>query len=150
LADGQQMSRKIRYGEEPSVPTCGPPSRTASSPAPLVTTERNIMHRAIPWILSALVLAPIAAVVAADVPAAPDGWRTESPRDEIRPAFSYTATGSRDGKGALVITHDRREGLDGAWVKTFPVEGGRFYRFHAVRKTTNVKSPRRSAFVRIL
>ena len=73
----------------------------------------------------------------------------ESPRDEIRPTFAYAAKGGRDGKGAFLITHDRREGLDGAWVKTFPVEGGRFYRFHAVRKSTGVPVPRRSALVRI-
>jgi hypothetical protein len=63
------------------------------------------------------------------------GWRTISPRDEIRPRFESEATGSRSGKGSLVIRHDAREGLDGAWTKTFPVTGGHYYRFEAFRKT---------------
>jgi predicted amidohydrolase len=74
----------------------------------------------------------------------------EAPRDEIRPAFAYTPKGGRDGKGAFVITHDRREGLDGHWARTFTVKGGQFYRFHAVRKVHNVEVPRRSAVVRII
>jgi predicted amidohydrolase len=82
--------------------------------------------------------------------AAPDGWRAEAPRDEIRPAFSHIPQGGRDGKGTLVITHDRRDGLAGAWVRTFPIKGGRFYRFHAVRKVSGVAVPRLSAVVRLI
>jgi predicted amidohydrolase len=80
----------------------------------------------------------------------PDGWQTSAPRDEIRPAFSYIPTGGRDGKGSLVITADRREGLDGRWTKTLPVQGGRTYRFHAAYRSDNVTTPRRSAVARIL
>src|SRR4051794_37426253 len=58
--------------------------------------------------------------------AAPDGWTTAAPRDEIRPAFAYEADGGPDGKGAFVVQHDRREGLDGWWTKTFPVSGGKY------------------------
>ena len=54
-----------------------------------------------------------------------------------------------DGAGSLVITHDGREGLDGWYEKSFPVQGGEFYRFHAVRKMRNVNVPRQSALVRI-
>ncbi len=83
------------------------------------------------------------------VAAAPDGWTVRSPREEIRPDFAWEPQGGRNGRPAFVIRADAREGLDGAWVKTFPVEGGRSYRFHAVRKTENVVLPRRSAVVRI-
>jgi len=81
---------------------------------------------------------------------APDGWQTAAPRDELRPRFVYTVKGGRDGKGAFGIVHDQREGLDGYWTRTFPVQGGRFYRFHAVRKISAVRVPRRSAVVRVV
>src|SRR5437763_12838040 len=82
--------------------------------------------------------------------AAPDGWTTAAPRDEIRPNFSYDPAGGRDDKGSLRIAADKREGLDGFWTRTYPITGGRFYRFHAARKVTNVAAPRRSAVVRLL
>jgi predicted amidohydrolase len=81
---------------------------------------------------------------------APEGWRTAAPRDEIRPQFAFDATGGRDGKGSFVITHDQRDGLHGFWTKTFPVEGGRHYRFQAMRRVENVAVPRRSAAARII
>ena len=80
---------------------------------------------------------------------ATDGWQTAAPRDELRPRFVYTAKGGRDGKGTFGIMHDQRKGLDGYWTRTFSVQGGRFYRFHTVRKISAVRVPRRSAVVRI-
>src|SRR5579871_779319 len=79
-----------------------------------------------------------------------DGWQATAPRDEIRPAFSYNPKGGRDSRGSLMIAADRREGLDGRWTKTLPVQGGRPYRFHAVRRVDNVETPRLSAVARIL
>jgi predicted amidohydrolase len=40
--------------------------------------------------------------------------------------------------------------LHGWWQQTFPVAGGQYYQFHAVRKVGNVEAPRRSAVARIL
>ena len=54
----------------------------------------------------------------------------------------------RNGQGAFVIMH-QTEGLDGAWSKTYAIEGGKHYRFRVDRKTVNVKSPRLSALVKI-
>jgi predicted amidohydrolase len=71
------------------------------------------------------------------------GWIEQSPRDEIRPAFS------RNGD-ALVITHDAREGLDGWYQQKFGVVGGDFMKFSATRKTTGVENPRHSGLVRIV
>ena len=74
-------------------------------------------------------------------------WKSMSPRDEIRPHFSD------EGEGTalrLIIEADVREGLHGWWTRSLPVEGGRHYRFHVLRKTTGVESPRRSAVVRVL
>ena len=50
---------------------------------------------------------------------------------------------------ALLIEADGREGLDGAWAKTFPIQGGHYYRFSAVRNVENVALPWRSAVVKI-
>jgi predicted amidohydrolase len=80
----------------------------------------------------------------------PDGWSARSPRDEIRPAFSFEAKGGPKQTGSLVIRHDAREGLDGWFQKSFAVNGGEFYRLQAARKLTGVTVPRRSALVRVL
>jgi predicted amidohydrolase len=95
------------------------------------------------------VLAILLASCAAPAPA-PQDWRTGAPRDEIKPAFRYEPSGGRDGKGSLVIEHDRREGLQGYWVRSFPVEGGSYYKFEAARRVREVTLARRSAVVRIL
>ena len=71
------------------------------------------------------------------------GWTEQSPRDEIRPAFS------RKGD-ALIITHDAREGLDGWYQQTFAVQGGDFFKFSATRLTTGVENARHSGLVRIV
>ena len=84
---------------------------------------------------------------AADLPA---GWQTMSPRDELKPRFSFNPKGGPKGEGTFVIAHDEREGLHGWFQKSFPVEGNKHYRFAAVRKVHNVTVPRRSAVVRIL
>lgn len=85
---------------------------------------------------------------AADQP--PGGWTSASPRDEIAPKFRYDARGGRDGKGALVMESDAREGLAGSWTKTVPVKGGQWYRFEAFRRVKNVAAPRRSVVARVL
>jgi predicted amidohydrolase len=79
----------------------------------------------------------------------PDGWATAAPRDEIRPAFAYEPVGGLDGKGAFVITADRRDGLDGFWTKAYPVSGGKYYRFQAFYQAANVTVPRRSILVKL-
>ncbi|MBI3856627.1 MAG: carbon-nitrogen hydrolase family protein [Planctomycetes bacterium] len=81
---------------------------------------------------------------------APEGWSFASPREEIRPRGSFDPKGGRDGKGSFVIVHDRREGLQGCWTRTFEVDGGKHYRFRAARKVRDVALPRRSAVVKIL
>jgi predicted amidohydrolase len=81
--------------------------------------------------------------------AAPNGWTTAAPRDEIRPAFAYDPAGGPDGKGCLTIKADGREGLDGWWTKTFPVTGGKHYRFAASYQAKGVAVPRRSVLVEI-
>jgi len=76
--------------------------------------------------------------------AAPDGWSPVSPRDEIRPVYSFEPAGGPDGRSCLVIKADGRDGLDGCWQKTFPVVGGKHYRFTARYRAEGVAVPRRS------
>jgi predicted amidohydrolase len=77
------------------------------------------------------------------------GWTMNSPRDELRPEFEYIPPDGRNGE-RFAISHDRREGLDGWWGKTFPVTGGTTVKFASFRRTTRVDSPRRSAVARIV
>ena len=99
-----------------------------------------------------LVVAILLAITCPAFPAPatePAGWTTASPRDEIRPLFSYEATGGLSGAGCFVIEHDEREGLDGCWRKTVPIRGGRYYRFCVFRRVANVTAPRQSALVQV-
>lgn len=99
--------------------------------------------------MAATVLACFAAPLAFSTEA-PAGWSAQSPRDEIRPAFSYDPKGGKSGSGALIIATDAREGLDGRWVRTEPVVGGTFYAFRASYRVENVSVPRRSVSPRII
>jgi predicted amidohydrolase len=78
-----------------------------------------------------------------------EDWTPAAPRDEIRPAFASEPTGGVDGKGALLIRADDREGLDGWWTKTFAVTGGKHYRFQAFYQASHVALPRRSIVVKL-
>ncbi len=81
--------------------------------------------------------------------AAPAGWTTEALREEIRPKFLYNAKGGRSGAGSFVIETDARDGLDGFWRRSFPVEGEKFYKFDAYRKVTGVQFPQQCAVVTV-
>lgn len=98
----------------------------------------------------ALIALFIVVALADGAKTAPDGWQASAPRDEIRPRFDYNPKGGKDGKGALLIIADEREGLDGYWVKAFSITGGRHYRFFALRKIENVTETGRSLVVRII
>ncbi len=98
-----------------------------------------------PRINAATVTFPLLLALACSADQLPEGWRAVSPRDELRPAFSFEPAGGPNGTGSWVITHDGRDGLDGWFEKTFPVSGGEYYRFHAARKVHNLVVPRRSA-----
>lgn len=79
-----------------------------------------------------------------------DNWTTATPRDEIRPRFYVKSNSGPRETVSLCIATDDREGLAGFWTKTFPIVGGKFYRFECVRKLEGAAVPRRSALVRIL
>jgi predicted amidohydrolase len=79
----------------------------------------------------------------------PEGWQGVAARDEIKPVFSFNPKGGPSHTGSLVIRTDQRAGLDGHWEKTFPVKGGQWYCFRALRHVENVPVPRRSVLVRV-
>ena len=106
------------------------------------------MRRQLAWVLvicGSFITASIA--IAQD---APGGWKAAAPRDEIKPSFKYEAKGGAVNGERLIIQCDEREGLDGYWIKTLPVEGGKHYRFSAKRRIEHVESPRRSVVARLL
>jgi predicted amidohydrolase len=111
----------------------------------------NVLPSIAPGLLRLVACAALALpALAGETSTPPPGWSTASPREEIRPEFAFEPNGGRAGQGALIVRHDDREGLDGCWSKTFPVQGGRFYQFRVFRRTTGVEVPRRSAVVRLL
>jgi predicted amidohydrolase len=71
-----------------------------------------------------------------------NGWRPVAPREEVRPHFGIKADHS------LTIRADARDGLDGYWEKSVPVQGGKYYKFTAFRRFSGSGEPRRSAFAR--
>ena len=82
--------------------------------------------------------------------AAPPGWETFSPRQEISPDFAYDPAGGPDHGGSFSIASGKREGLVGRWTHTFPIEGGKHWRFSVLRKMSGPGEPRRTAVARIL
>ena len=102
-------------------------------------------------ILGIVVFGSAAGQLFASQPAinAPHGWTTTAPREEIRPKFDYVAKDGPEGRPSFIIRMGNREGLQGAWTKTYSIKGGKHYRFHALRRTTNVPVARRSALAKI-
>jgi predicted amidohydrolase len=99
----------------------------------------------------ALVLTALSASIG--VPAgeggAPEGWTTAAPREEIRPPFAFDAQGGPHGTACFIIRADQREGLDGCWRKTFPIQGSKYYHFESFYKAKGVPVPRRSIVAKI-
>ncbi len=107
------------------------------------------MARYGPSCVAVILFAGSAACLAAETSlSGPDGWSASSPRPEIAPAFSVESDQGRGGP-ALVVACDDREGLHGVWSKTWPVTGGKHYRFSAWRKTDGIDSPRRCVLATI-
>jgi predicted amidohydrolase len=80
----------------------------------------------------------------------PEDWTTAAPREELRPNFKFDPKGGMNGKGAFTITADARVGQHGWLYRPYSVTGGKFYRFYAVRKVSNIAVPRKSVYARVL
>ncbi|MDA0832696.1 MAG: carbon-nitrogen hydrolase family protein [Planctomycetota bacterium] len=77
-------------------------------------------------------------------------WQPQAYRDEIKPEFYIEKGTGRNGGDSLVIQTDERPKLQGFYVRSFPVDGGKHYRFEMFRRVTNVAVPRQAVFVRVL
>ena len=77
----------------------------------------------LPYVLLALTFGVLAGQAASSLPPAPNGWQAFSPRDELRPEFTYNPKAGPSGKGAFIIRTGKLEGLDGHWAKTFQLAG---------------------------
>ena len=86
---------------------------------------------------------------ASDPIGSPPGWHTSSPRAEITPEFIYEPKGGVDSAGCWVIRTDARDGLDGAWTRTLPVAGGKYYKFTAWYQARAVPLARRSVVAKL-
>ncbi|MFP6854607.1 MAG: hypothetical protein VB980_02395, partial [Opitutales bacterium] len=104
--------------------------------------------------ISSIAFFMLAGVAATTAPAKDEepewnGWLPFSPREEIRPAFAVREKGGPDGRGGLLIRHDARDGLDGAWSKTFEVEGDAHYRVTAFALDRKVENPRANRYLEL-
>jgi predicted amidohydrolase len=62
---------------------------------------------------------------------------------------ALAAEGEKTDDGGLTLTASDHEGITGYWENTFPVEGGKWYRFGTKRKAAGIAYPRRSCVVRV-
>ena len=97
-------------------------------------------------LFSCLFVATLVPLCASTPDPSHDGWAPTSPREEIRPHFEFIRT---KGSPRLITRMDKREGLHGAWTKTYEIHGGKHYRFYAERRLTGVAHPRRHALAKI-
>ena len=61
----------------------------------------------------------------------PEGWSQYATRDELLPDFSFAfgiGSDQRSESPVLKISAGNRDAVDGAWVTTIPVTGGKYYR----------------------
>ncbi len=90
------------------------------------------------------VLLPLSSILlSAAVALSGPQWTLKSPRPEI------ATEGIVLEDGTLSLTAENREGLNGFWEATFPVDGGDWMQFSAIRRAERVEYPRRSCAVRI-
>ncbi|MDZ4798624.1 MAG: carbon-nitrogen hydrolase family protein [Bryobacteraceae bacterium] len=81
--------------------------------------------------------------------AAPPGWQPVAFREEIRPNFRHEPAGGRNNAESLIIETDARDGLDGAWKRSFPVQGGSWYKFSVWRKTSGTDYPQQCSAITV-
>ncbi len=110
-------------------------------------------RKAVLSILLLLVSSPTLRGAAEGSTEAPDGWRSFSVREEIAPRFwvekSFDATGGTVDYG-LGLAGRGSEAVDGRWMRTVPVEPGKFYDFRAAFLAKGVESLERSVLARVV
>ena len=95
---------------------------------------------------SPIVVMILATASAALIAETGTSWTQESPREELRPEFKIIESDGPNSARSYAIRTDDREGLHGSWTRTFPIEGGAFYHFHALRETVSLQINRPSGY----
>src|SRR4051794_6174044 len=107
-------------------------ARIRFRPARRPQISEGSMFRTSPWqiVCALFVVLVICRDAGAEKPStdSTDGWTAASPRPEIFPDFPFSRFTAGSEHFQYGIQHDGREGLDGYWTKTFPVEGTKWYR----------------------
>jgi len=103
----------------------------------------------ISWIFVIQPIASMNLACAQSLESAPEGWTAESPRDEIRPNFSYESDGGPNAAGCFVMTATGQSENMGRWTRTVSVVGGRHFAFRVLRQANGIENPRRNTMVRI-
>ncbi len=88
---------------------------------------------------------PITVLLAASVAIcqAEESWSLKSPRPDL------AVEGKKVDDQNLQLSCPNREGLNGYWERVFPVEGGTWVEFRAIREAVGIEHERRSCVVRI-
>ncbi len=126
-------------------------------PTPNLSPSQSLRFPRLPIVSSCVILLGTSAALGAAqnggaswLSDSTNGWRSVSPREEIKPRFDFRGRTAVGDSPALIIKSDARNGLDGHWETEVPVTGGKFYRFSALRLGANLTLPRRSVLARIL
>jgi predicted amidohydrolase len=89
---------------------------------------------------------------AEDIASAPDGWQPYAARDEIAPLWWVARpSAAADPEAYLLGLAGRGDrSVDGRWQRRVSVSEGKYYRFTARYRGTNVATPARSVLARVL
>jgi predicted amidohydrolase len=81
----------------------------------------------------------------------PEGWRAEAPRAEIAPRFGVLRDNTVCAGYGLSISPEKNEAAQGAWIKSFLITPGQWYRFAAkFRASSSGPLFRRSILARVI
>lgn len=112
-------------------------------------TRRDLMATAAAGLALSITHTTSAAQPQTSETGAPPDWTTASPRPEISPQFTYDPKGGPAASPCFIIRADNRQGLDGCWTRTFPIQAGQHYQFSALYRAENVTVPRRSIVAKL-
>jgi predicted amidohydrolase len=89
---------------------------------------------------------------ARDGEAAPGGWKTYATRTETAPEFRIEPSREESSPPSyrLVLSGRGDPAVDGRWVRTVPVQSGRWYAFRAEYQARRVPAPARSILARLI
>ena len=79
-----------------------------------------------------------------------DGWKFESQRSEVAPAYAVDKKITFEGKPTLALKGGGKDFAAGYWYKAVSAEPGTFYKFQTHYKSSGVAEPQRSILARVI